>query len=253
MKKMLCAAAALALASTGAAYAAPTDLSGWTREGTGGTWNLAADKNSVTQTVNGAPTVFYSDFDALGRSLSGTIRVNTTSDDDFIGFVVGFNPGELSGPGDFLLIDWKQTTQAYYGNAPAGLALSRVTSGLGDNAGAWSHDPGFGIIELARGLTLGSTGWADLTTYTFDIEYTASNVKVWVNDVLQFDVDGVFGSGAFGFYNYSQQNVTYAGIEDDVLPPPVGGVPEPSTWAMMILGFGAAGSLLRRRRTPLEA
>lgn len=26
-----------------------------------------------------------------------------------------------------------------------------------------------------------------------------------------------------------------------------GGIPEPSTWAMMILGFGAAGSILRRR------
>jgi hypothetical protein len=29
---------------------------------------------------------------------------------------------------------------------------------------------------------------------------------------------------------------------------PMGAVPEPSTWAMMILGFGAAGALLRRRR-----
>jgi len=29
---------------------------------------------------------------------------------------------------------------------------------------------------------------------------------------------------------------------------PSGAVPEPSTWAMMILGFGAAGTLLRRRR-----
>lgn len=29
---------------------------------------------------------------------------------------------------------------------------------------------------------------------------------------------------------------------------PGGVVPEPSTWAMMILGFGAAGTLLRRRR-----
>ncbi len=32
---------------------------------------------------------------------------------------------------------------------------------------------------------------------------------------------------------------------------PVAGVPEPATWAMMILGFGAAGSVLRRRRMAL--
>ncbi len=32
---------------------------------------------------------------------------------------------------------------------------------------------------------------------------------------------------------------------------PVGGVPEPSTWAMMILGFSLAGSVVRRRRMAL--
>ncbi|HVF84272.1 MAG TPA: PEPxxWA-CTERM sorting domain-containing protein [Sphingomicrobium sp.] len=31
-------------------------------------------------------------------------------------------------------------------------------------------------------------------------------------------------------------------------PPPVPGVPEPETWAMMILGFGFVGAVLRRRR-----
>jgi hypothetical protein len=29
---------------------------------------------------------------------------------------------------------------------------------------------------------------------------------------------------------------------------PTGGIPEPSTWAMMILGFGAAGTAIRSRR-----
>jgi hypothetical protein len=28
---------------------------------------------------------------------------------------------------------------------------------------------------------------------------------------------------------------------------PLGGVPEPGTWALMILGFGGAGAMLRRR------
>lgn len=32
-----------------------------------------------------------------------------------------------------------------------------------------------------------------------------------------------------------------------------GAVPEPATWAMMIMGFGAAGSILRRRRTATTA
>jgi hypothetical protein len=32
-------------------------------------------------------------------------------------------------------------------------------------------------------------------------------------------------------------------------PPAVGGVPEPSTWAMLIVGFGFVGSTMRNRRT----
>jgi hypothetical protein len=34
---------------------------------------------------------------------------------------------------------------------------------------------------------------------------------------------------------------------------PVGGVPEPATWAMMLVGFGAAGAALRRRRIAVAA
>jgi hypothetical protein len=37
-------------------------------------------------------------------------------------------------------------------------------------------------------------------------------------------------------------------ILDDVS---LAAVPEPATWAMMILGFGAAGSILRRRKVAL--
>jgi len=34
---------------------------------------------------------------------------------------------------------------------------------------------------------------------------------------------------------------------------PTGGVPEPGTWAMMLLGFGGIGLAIRRRRRPLLA
>lgn len=240
-------AAVASILAVSAAQAAPTDLSTWTAEGPGN-WVRAGDNNSVNQTVNGSPTVFYSDFNGQGRSLSGTIRVNTTSDDDFIGFVLGYDAGELAaGSTDFLLIDWKQANQGSYGGtALEGLAISRVTGGLPDASGAWWHDSSAGVTELARASSLGSTGWADNTTYTFDIQFTSSNVKVFVDNVLQLNVNGSFSDGRFGFYNYSQENVTYAGISDDVLPPPTG-VPEPAAWAMMIAGFGLAGAGVRRR------
>ena len=37
-------------------------------------------------------------------------------------------------------------------------------------------------------------------------------------------------------------------IQDNTPPAAVPGVPEPETWAMMIIGFGLLGGLLRRRR-----
>jgi len=35
-------------------------------------------------------------------------------------------------------------------------------------------------------------------------------------------------------------------------PPPTNGVPEPTSWAMMLIGFGAMGAAMRRRRTSLS-
>lgn len=132
--------------------------------------------------------------------------------------------------------------------------MSSVSAGLANNAGAWCHE-GFGVTELDRGATLGNVGWADNTLYAFDIEYTASNLRVFVDGVLQLDINGSFTDGRFGFYNYSQASVEYAGITTQVLPPPTGAVPEPATWAMMILGFGFVGGAIRsaKRRQKLSA
>ena len=47
------------------------------------------------------------------------------------------------------------------------------------------------------------------------------------------------------FQYFADKRDLYAYIAD------VGGVPEPSSWALMILGFGAAGAILRRRRSAL--
>lgn len=48
--------------------------------------------------------------------------------------------------------------------------------------------------------------------------------------------------GSWGFRVAGAQQALVAA------PPPVGGIPEPSTWAMMILGFGLVGGALRHSR-----
>ena len=46
--------------------------------------------------------------------------------------------------------------------------------------------------------------------------------------------------------------VLYAAITEDVAPP-VGGVPEPATWAILIAGFGFVGTAMRRRRIAIAS
>ncbi len=189
------------------AQAAPVNLSTWLAEGTGSfNWVRDTDENGVVQTVNGSPTVFHSNVDSQGLALAGEITVQTSSDDDYIGFVLGFNSGDLtSATADYILIDWKQFDQTFYGGLGAqGLAISRVSGPLGDDSGAWWHDPTNNVTEIARAANLGSTGWDDLETYSFELGFTASRITVDVDGVREIDIAGTFANGSFGFYNYSQ-------------------------------------------------
>lgn len=242
-----------------AAQAAAVDLSTWTAENatnagsaSSGNWTTNGSATVVTQTNNGVPTFFYSDFDAAGSEFTTNIRVNTSGDDDFIGFALGFQPGDTTNTSaDYLLIDWKQNTQGtnWSGGlsnatpattANAGLALSRVT-GTPSADEFWGHvdasqNSSGGLTEIARGLTRGSTGWSDFATYSFTFDFGPNNLKVFVDNVLEFDVTGNFNDGRFAFYNFSQGNVIYSGITQDQGSFPV---PEPSTLGLLaLLGLG---------------
>lgn len=249
MKRLLATLGAALCAGFGAAQAAPVDLSTWQVAGTG-TWNLAADNNSVKQTVNGNPTIFFNNQNSQGLSLSGQITVETASDDDYIGFVLGYNSGDLNNPNaDYILIDWKQGNQTFFGcPASRGLSISHVSGQLGNNTGAWCHDPANNVTELQRAANLSDTGWADNTTYDFQLTFTETVIQVFVNGVLELNIAGNFANGSFGFYNYSQANVRYAGIQEEVAPPVNGEIPLPAAFPLMLAGLGGLGFVTRRRK-----
>ena len=254
-------------AGTAGAASVPVDLNTWTAEsypavsGFGaGVWTVAPGGGSVNQSVNGQPTFFYSDFTAFGTSVTGRIRPGS-GDDDYIGFALGFRPGDsTSNTADYLLIDWKQLDQSFDfgapssspgGNAVAGLAVSRVT-GIPDADEFWQHrnlagtPAGSGLAELARGTNLGNTGWVDNVEYTFTFDFGPNDLEVFVNGVKEIDITGSFGNGRMAFYNFSQADVTYSAFEVDqgTFPP----IPEPETYAMLLAGLGLLGFAARRRK-----
>lgn len=64
------------------------------------------------------------------------------------------------------------------------------------------------------------------------------------NVVFQIDV---LNGGYAAFDNLS------VSADDVISPPPIGAVPEPATWAMLLVGFFTIGSVVRRRSTSNQA
>lgn len=59
-----------------------------------------------------------------------------------------------------------------------------------------------------------------------------------------------FGAGVYDWGgSYAKDSVNDVGASFEFSTSPVGGVPEPSTWAMMMLGFAGAGLMACRRKS----
>ena len=172
-------------------------------------WSISADALTVTQTLNADPAVYVSTLPVSGVSMTFELTVNTTDDDDFIGWVIGYEPGEgAATTADWLLFDWKQGAQTWDGfYTPAGLAYSRVQGPVTSAYDLWSHQGD--VVEVRRATTLGSTGWADNQTYVIQVDYSINGFDIYVDGGLEFSERGTFPLGYFSFYNFSQPAIEY--------------------------------------------
>ena len=172
-----------------------------------GRWTVSSDGSHVVQSLNEHATFFVSPGDFFNTTITGSLQVNFNRDDDQIGFVFGYNAGENVATLDddsYFLMEW----------------TGKETSSDGNNA----NDPNREGIRLFKvngdsiellGLNVGpQTGWRPNVLHTFTLEYYQDRLAVMVDESFMAEVIGNFPTGKFGFYNYSQPNVTYSGFSE---------------------------------------
>lgn len=102
---------------------ADVDYNTWSQHGllAAGTWTVAPDGSSVTQTVNATPTFYVGNTDFLNVRFTGKIQVTDLNDDDWIGMVFGYNnPNPVAAypfPADMIVFKWKKTLQTHNGHS----------------------------------------------------------------------------------------------------------------------------------------
>lgn len=235
-------------------YADPIDLSSWSEltlnfpgGQNAGNWQLSADKTSVIQQINADPSFYLNNINQTSYSMDGSWQVLTGSDDDYMGFVFGYQNSS-----NFYLFDWKQGSQSYSGTyANEGMTIKKMTGATGDGltdlslAEFWENGSDYGDMDILAQNHGPAEGWLDGQLYDFHLDFNLTpgdiHIEILQNGVSLWDVtvhDNTFTAGQFGFYNYSQQSVRYAGFEQ------TGGeeVPEPAF--ILLFGFGLLG--LRR-------
>lgn len=180
--------------------------------------------------------------------------------------------GNLSPVGAFYAPD--------YTFSPATLAIiDGDAGGTGNIANEPSPDTVMFFLDASNAVLNVTNGFTTGFSFFYSSS-TAASVNVYsglnatgdllgtLNLTAQFN-QGCTGDPSGAFCNWTAVGVTFSGTAfsidfggtanqtafDDITfgTDIAGGIPEPATWAMMILGFGMVGSAMRRRRAGVVA
>ena len=174
------------------------------------------------------------------------------------------------------------STQGCFGTS-CGAANKSSTAGLSFSQGTFNQNDSAGFVAIGSGmppgqtlglLTLAATPGV-LTTYntSFNLFITFNQLGSPPADYLVHVTGSVTGNsngGVLIHFNNAPQLFTYQGgaftltvnelaLSAGATNMPINGViqsvpvPEPATWALMILGFGGIGVAMRPRRRPVRA
>jgi hypothetical protein len=233
---------------------------------------LACATAFTTATPAFAAEVFFDGFegDAPGLSYTGSALTNWTVGAGYtVDVVSSTNPYGITvvppAMGNVLDLDgtpgpgWIYSNSSFNFNAGDLVTLSFDVGGSQRSSGDDYFATGF-YMDHTLASDVSGTGLIDLSVLNVGSGEVATAVNIpgatsplFVSSSISFRALGS-GSTSLGVYTTSADNI--GPLLDNVRLDITSAVPEPATWALMILGFGAIGGMMRgssRRRTALTA
>ena len=195
----------------------PFDFTQWSVEGAPNSeWDILSSTDVINLSYITPATFFVSDFELINVIVRGTMSVETTADDDFTGFIFGYQePTQIADDNnyEFYLFDWKSKRGSLLGFwAEEGFRLSHYNGYIPANKqdryfyGALDNPPIRDLIQTKYGS---GRGWVPYQKYEIELIYTNNRIKLSIDGVMIFELNGCFAAGKIGFHCMSQEKTRF--------------------------------------------